>query len=339
MPEPASGLSLSVSLSLPPDKMRNTEMKAVHCHAGQVEVREVPEPRGEGVRLRVRSAGICGSDLHMLASGFELQAILGHEMAGELDDGRPVAVEPLVPCGQCAPCRGGDYQLCERGPAMVMGVGRNGGMAELLRVPERSLVALPSGVALADACLIEPLAVALHGLRRAGFRPDQRVAVIGGGAIGQCAAAAAAASGAEVKVWARHDAQRQAAERVGARLGTGGDECFDLVIDAAGSTSALEQAVELAGPGATLLLLASYWEGLHLNGFGVCMKELRLVAAAMYGDSGHGRDIDAAAALLARRPQLGQALITHRFPLDAAQEAFDTASNRAAGAIKVVLEP
>lgn len=312
-------------------------MKAVHCHAGHVQVREVEPPSGEGVRVHVRSAGICGSDLHLINGNFELNVILGHEMAGVLDDGRAVAVEPLVPCGQCAPCRGGDYQLCQSGPSMVMGVGRNGGMAEQIKVPERSLVPLPSGVPVQDACLIEPLAVALHGLRLAGFRPNQRVAVIGGGAIGQCAAAAAVAAGAEVHLWARHDSQRGAAERLGVRLE--GEGSFDLVVDAAGTDSALQQAVELAAAGGTLLLLASYWGGLSLNGFGVSMKELKLVAASMYGASGGRRDIDAAAALLARHPAIGSALITHRFPLDAAAEAFAIAANRAAGAIKVVLEP
>ena len=93
--------------------------------------------------------------------------MLGHEVAGVTDDGTPVAVEPLSPCGACAPCVRGDYNLCERGPRIIHGVGRDGGMADEMRVPARALVRLPAGVALRDACLVEPLAVVLHGLRRA----------------------------------------------------------------------------------------------------------------------------------------------------------------------------
>jgi threonine dehydrogenase-like Zn-dependent dehydrogenase len=85
-------------------------------------------------------------------------------------------------------------------------------------------------------------------------------------------------------------------------------------------------------------LLATYWEGLELNGFLLSMKEVKVIAASMYSRHGTIRDIDAAAALMARRPEIAQSLITHRLPLDAAVEAFAIAGNRSE-AIKVVLEP
>src|SRR5512145_1960522 len=173
-------------------------MRAVRASGKTVEVVERPVPAGEGVRVRVRAAGICGSDLHMVAGRFLGDVVLGHEVAGVTDDGTPVAIEPLSPCGACAACVRGDYNLCERGPRMIHGVGCDGGMADELRVPARALVRLPAGVALGDASLVEPLAVVLHGLRRAGLRGGERVAVVGGGAIGLCAVAAARAAGAEV---------------------------------------------------------------------------------------------------------------------------------------------
>jgi threonine dehydrogenase-like Zn-dependent dehydrogenase len=312
-------------------------VRAVRAAAGSVRVVDVPPPAGPGVRVRIRSAGICGSDLHMLAAGFPIAGTLGHEMAGVTDDGTPVAIEPIVPCGACASCAAGDTELCERGPAMVMGTALDGGMADELRVPERCLVPLPSAVAPRDACLVEPLAVALHGLRRARLGARERVSVVGGGALGLLAVAAARAAGAEVRLAARHDAQREA----GARLGAGPTrDGSDLVIEAAGTKAALEQAVALARPGGRLLLLATYWSGMELPGFALCMKEVNVIPASMYGRAPGGpRDIDAAAALLAVRPEIAPALITHRFPLDAAPEAFRTAADRAAGAIKVVLEP
>ena len=296
----------------------------------------VPRPQGDGVRVRIRSAGICGSDLHMLDSGFPIAHTLGHEMAGELSDGTPVAIEPIVFCGACDSCARGAYNLCRSGPAILMGVGLDGGMAEEVRVPARCLVELAGGVAVADACLVEPLAVVVHGLRRAAVAPPQRIAVIGGGTIGLCAVAAARASGVEVGLEARHENQREAGARLGAREMSGE---YDAVVDCAGSKSALDAAVEWCRPGGTLLLLATYWDGLELPGFRVCLKELRVVPASLYARHGGARDIDAAADLLATEPEIARAIITHRLPLDAAREAFELARDRKKGAIKVVLEP
>ena len=189
-------------------------MRAVRCVDGEPAVLEVDRPAGDGVRVRVASAGICGSDLHLVS--WNLRSTLGHEVAGTLEDGTPVAIEPITPCGE----------------------------------------------------------------------------------------------------------------------GT-----YDVVIDAAGSTDALARAAELCRPGGKIVLLGTYWEPAELPGLAVTMPEIGLVPASMYGRIGASRDIDVAALLLARRPEVADAVITHRFSLDGAAEAFATAQDRAAGAIKVVLEP
>jgi threonine dehydrogenase-like Zn-dependent dehydrogenase len=310
-------------------------LRAVRCSGGSVEVVEVPAPRGDGVRVRIRSAGICGSDLHLIER-FAPKVTLGHELAGVTPDGTPVAIEPLLPCGACPACAAGDYNRCAKGPAIVMGSGRDGGMSDEVVVPERCLVPLPAGLAPSDACLVEPLAVAVHGLRRARLSGGARVAVIGGGSIGLCAVAVASHAGAHVALEARHDAQRAAGERLGARAPAGS---HDLVVDAAGTPAALARAVELCRPGGTLLLLATYWSGLALPGFAVCLKEVSVVPASMYAREGGSRDVEVAAAILAARPGIATAIVTHRLPLDAAREAFAAAADRAGGAIKVVLEP
>jgi threonine dehydrogenase-like Zn-dependent dehydrogenase len=301
-----------------------------------VRVVQVPPASGEGVRVGIRSAGICGSDLHLVAGGTPLPRTLGHEMAGITRDGTPVAIEPLLACGRCARCREGAINLCDLGPGTILGVAHDGGMADELVVPERCLVRLPAGLEPEDACLAEPLGVAVHGMWRAGLRGDQRVAVVGAGSIGLCAVAAATTAGAEVGLVARHETQREAGRRLGAGEAQGG---CDLVVDAAGTASALSRAVELCRPGGTLLLLATYWEGLELPGFALCMKEVNVVPASLYGRHGATRDFDVAAGILAARPEIAEILITHRFPLDAAAEAFAAAADRASGAIKVVLEP
>jgi L-iditol 2-dehydrogenase len=312
-------------------------MKAVRYENGAVRVVEAPPPSGDGVRVRVSACGICGSDLAMLDGGFPIEGIPGHEIAGTLADGTPVAIEPVDPCGVCELCREGNHQVCRRIPDVIYGVGRNGGMAEELIVPARCLVALPRGLDPRHAALVEPLAVAVHGMRRARLRGGERVAIVGGGAIGLCATAAAVAAGCRVSLAARHDRQREVGARLGALALAPGE--VDVAIDCAGTTESLAQCADALRPNGTLLLLAAAWGPMQLPGFTFVAKELALTVASMYGRSAQGRDVDSAAALLAAKPALGELLITHRFPLEAAAEAFRTARDRRAGAIKVVLEP
>ena len=311
-------------------------MKSVRCSGGVVEVVEVPAPVRSGVRVRIRSAGICGSDLHLIAGGIDLPHTLGHELAGVLADGREVAIEPLVPCGECDLCATDAYNLCRTGAGMILGIGLDGGMAEEIVVPERCLVPLARGVSTRDACLVAPLAIAVHGLRAIGLRAEDRVAVVGAGTIGLCAVTYAAGFAAEVGLHARHDAQAEAGERLGARPIAGE---YDLVVECAGSASGIRRAVRLCRPGGRLLLLATYWGGLELPAIEFAMKEIRVVPSSLYAVAQDRRDIDLAAELLAMRPELPGLLISHRYPLDAAVEAFRIANDRKAGAIKVVLEP
>ena len=310
-------------------------MRGVYFNNGEVELREVGGVTGDGVRVRVRSIGICGSDLHMLELKFPLKCIVGHEVAGVLDDGTPVAVEPISPCNECSYCRSGDYNLCRSAAATLLGVGRDGCMTEELRMPERSLVHLPSNVDVKDACLVEPLAVAVHGLRKAGLTSGQRVAVIGGGTIGLCAVAAAADGGRVVGLAAWYEHQIAAGKRLGA---VPVDGKYNLVVECTGAKDALKQAVDLCCAGGRVLLLGTYWEGVTLSML-VMLKEIMVVSSYMYSASGAARDFDVAATLLSRHPEIARALITHRFPLSEAKQAFAVARDRKAGAIKVVLEP
>jgi threonine dehydrogenase-like Zn-dependent dehydrogenase len=309
-------------------------MRAVKAVDGAATLVDQAWPDQEGLTVKVASAGICGSDLHLL--DWNVPVVLGHEMAGTLPDGTPVAIEPLDPCWACEACTSGAYNLCRLGPTMVLGVGRDGGLAEACAVPERAVTRLPTGTDLADACLIEPLAVAVHAVRRGSVSSAQRVAVVGGGSLGQLALVAAQACGAEVSMEARHHAQAEVARQLGAGSVSEG---YDVVIEAAGTASALARAVELCRPGGTVVAVGSYWEEPLMPALDMGMREITLVPSSMYGRSGPTRDFDSAAALLAVRPELPDLVITHRFPLDAAAEAFAAARDRAGGAIKVVVEP
>lgn len=312
-------------------------MKAIRCKDHKACLHHVDAPQGEGIRIKVASAGICGSDLHMLAMGFPIPFTLGHEIAGFTPNGTPVAIEPLAYCGHCEFCARGDYNLCTRGGEMVIGVGSDGGMAEELIVPEHCLVPLPASVSAKDACLVEPLSVAVHGLARVALGHNDRIAVIGGGTIGLCAVAIARLASQHVDLAARHAAQKEAGEKLGASLNVTGD--YDLVIDCAGTSDSIAEAVRLCKPGATLLLLATYWGGLTLPAFEVGMKQLKIITSSSQARSGLTRDVDIAASALAKNPAIASTLITHRFPLEAVEEAFAVANDRASGAIKVTFNP
>ena len=311
-------------------------MRAVHYVDGKVLVQDAPEPSSDGVRVHVTAVGICGTDLHMFKMGFPIPVIPGHEIGGVLDDGTPVSIEPLLPCGKCPQCKTGDYNMCVRIPDIILGLGADGGMTEQVMVPERCLVYLPANVAAKDACLIEPMAVALQGLRKAGLNGDMRVAVIGAGVIGLCAVAAVSESGAQVSLSARHPHQVKAGEKLGA---TPMEGTYDLVVECAGSDSALKQAIKLCRPNGRLLLLSNYWDGVDFPLTAAAMKGITIHTAMMYAISSVGRDFDLAAALLSRNPQIAKILITHRMPLEDAARGYEIAADRKAGAIKVVLEP
>jgi threonine dehydrogenase-like Zn-dependent dehydrogenase len=187
---------------------------------------------------------------------------------------------------------------------------------------------------------VEPLAVAVHGIRRAGIDGSMRVLVVGGGSIGLAAVAAARATRAPVALVARHPAQIAAGRLLGAEIvesGAGGD--YDVVLECADSASAIATACEAIRPGGKLVMLASSWGALELPGLVVAAKELEIVVSTMYGRAGSVRDVEAAATILAEREEVAQALISHRFPLAKAADAFAMARDRKAGAIKVVLEP
>jgi len=313
-------------------------MHAVRVIDNQINVVEVdlPDPN-DGVVVRVGSAGICGSDLSMIDLGWAPAVTMGHEIAGWTPDGTAVAIEPTVPCGTCDQCHDGRYHLCSMAPFTAVGVGRDGGWAEWVTVPERCLVRLPVGVEVADACLVEPLAVALHGLDLVNHEPGQRTAIVGAGTIGLSTLAVVTSRGGQADVVARHDHQRSAVESLSGSIETEGD--YDLVVETAGTGEALAHAVRLAKPSGTVLLLSMHWTSTPTPGVGMWMKEVRLLPSMMYCSGAAGREIDQAAAVLAQNPGIGPAIITHRFPLEAAPEAFATARNRAAGSIKVVLEP
>jgi threonine dehydrogenase-like Zn-dependent dehydrogenase len=295
---------------------------------------DVPEPGGEGVKVKVVSSSICGSDIHMMAMDILEGHIIGHEFAGVTPDGRAVAIEPLGGCGHCSYCEEGHLIHCEAGISL-MGVTGDGGMAEYVTVPASHLVELPSGLDIHIASLVEPLAVAVHGLDRARVRESDRVLIIGAGPIGLAVGAVLRARGIPYDMVARYAHQQVAAEKLGASLNPSGH--YGVVMDAVGSATSLRESVQWIKPMGRIGLVGIFWEAVALEPE-FCGKEPELIPSAGYHCKSTNRNFEEAGRILHGRPDISQALVTHRFPLDGVTEAFATAADRSGGAIKVVFD-
>jgi threonine dehydrogenase-like Zn-dependent dehydrogenase len=301
-----------------------------------IRVVDVPLPDHPGTRVRVRSAGICGSDLEMVRTGLAA-GTLGHEIAGVLDDGTEVAVHPFVPCGACVQCLNGRPQLCRDATATMLGVFTDGGMADEIVVPESCVVPLPPSVEVKDASIVEPLAVALHACNRAGIEAGMRVGIVGAGTIGLLCGAVARHLDADVAIVARHAAQQRAAEALGLAVGAPRD--CEVVFEAAGTSSGFDDAVRASRRAGTIALVSTTWEAIPISFLNAQMREVTIVPAFVYGEAHGHREFDTAATISAAHPEIAPAVITHRFGLDDAPRAFEVAHDRVHGAIKVVLHP
>jgi 2-desacetyl-2-hydroxyethyl bacteriochlorophyllide A dehydrogenase len=339
-------------------------MIAAFCVASNAfELREVARlvPRAGEVVVRVRSCGICGSDLHFFCGGFPPPPVCpGHEISGEVADsgdgvvsvraGDRVAIEPLVVCRECWACRTGDYQLCRQ--LRILGTMADGGFAEYVRVPAYAVFALPAAVDFEVGALTEPLAVAVHGVRLAGVRLGQRVLVLGAGTIGLLSVAAAKAAGAaDVWVTARHAHQGAAAAALGAtRVFAGADaaaelsalahqEPIDVVVETVGGAAdTLNDAVQSVRPAGCVVVLGVFTTTPSLNALALILKEVRIVGSLTYGRPGPRADFDVALQLLAEQPERFGRLITQRFPLAEIAQGFAAAADKRSGSIKVAIQ-
>ena len=177
------------------------------------------------------------------------------------------------------------------------------------------------------ACLVEPLAVALHGVHRAGVVAGTRVLVIGAGPIGLCAVAAARCRrGRRSTCWPADPARiagRPSGSAPARRSGTD----YDVVLDAAGTQSSLDQAIERVRPGGTIGVLANFWEPVAV-GMGLQIKEVTLVPSFTYGHHHQGSEFDQAVQILVDIPDLAGRSSPTASPWTMAAEAFRVAADR-----------
>lgn len=333
-------------------------MKAVvWTPEGAIAVAEVPTPEpGPGwVRVRVAGAGICGSDLHAYRGRYARAGIPGHEIGGTIDatgertglaPGTPVAVEPVAGCGECAHCTERNPWHCRQ--RQFFGGIPPGGMAEFIVVPEQCLHALPAGVSPPAGALAEPLAVATRGIHQGRVRSGENVVILGAGTVGLVTIIAARAAGASVFITARHPSQRAMAERLGATVFADAEEAqgalsgieVGCVIETVGGRAAtISEAVQLASPGARIVVLGVFEGKPGIPALSLTLKEVELVGSICYGWHEGRREFAEAVELLGRQVELLEGLVTHRFPLERAAEAFSTAADKSTGSIKVQLRP
>lgn len=253
-----------------------------------VEARAKPVPGPGEVVIRVAACGVCGSDLHATDEGVFLQepgTVLGHEFSGDVvasgDDsvaiGARVTAVPVNPCGECRDCREGYTMLCAQNKITgLAGQAVPGAYAEYVKVPARYVVPLPDGVTYEEGAMVEPLAVGLHAVNKAGIAVGDRVLVIGAGPIGLSVTSFAKIAGAgQVVVSERAPARLTAATAFGADavidagatpdIGAAFAEIAggppDVIFDCVGVPGMIQSAINLSRARGTIVVV------------GVCMKE------------------------------------------------------------------
>ena len=308
-------------------------MRAVTSSNGSVFVGDHEEPTGAGELITVTSVGICGSDLHLVASGLS-GVILGHEFGGFTADGRLVAVRPTGECGSCQQCKSGFPHTCHQAAASLHGTSINGGLAEFVRVEPSRLVPVPSGTDPATVGLVEPLAVVIHGISRVSITKGMSALVVGSGSIGLLTAAVLADKGINVDIVCRHPHQFEAAEKLGVNAVAKPSSDYDVSFDAVCTQESLDICFNATRPRGDVVEFGMVWGSIQLKNQ-MMLKEISLVPSIFYNHNHEQNDFEDAVDMLVRHPELTGTLVTHRFSLEDSAHAFTVANDRQAGAIKV----
>lgn len=318
-------------------------MRAVVAHGpGDFRTADVPEP-ATAVVVEVEAAGVCAAD-RMLWTGRHPWGSLawpftpGHELLGRLviSDGRVpvgtrVTAEVKIPCGTCAACRRDEPHLCPHGAHLGSGV--DGAFAERVGLPAGALVhAVPEALTTKQAVLAEPMACALHAVRRAGVQAGDRVAVAGVGGLGALAVHAARAEGAtSVTAVVRTEDKLRLAQRLGYDAATASPAAaaYDVVIDLSGSVDAVELLLDAVRPGGRVGVYGVYDRPLTLD----------LNAVAEFGElrlsGGHLAPYCFPGAIDLLGQVDGDTVVTGVHPLDRVADALDKPAPR----LKEIVRP
>lgn len=324
-----------------------------------------PEPGPNEVLVRVRACGICGSDVHGFdgSTGRRLPPlIMGHEASGEVaaigSDVRGfkerdrVTFDSMVSCGQCAYCRRGAVNLCDR--RQVLGVScnefrRDGAFAEYVKVPQHIVVRLPDSVSFEHAAMVEPISVALHAVNITPVLLGDTGLVVGAGMIGLLALQCLRLAGCgRVFVTDLDDARLKLAMDLGAAetfnpksrdvtqaiLERTGGRGVDVAMEAVGATEPIQTAVACVRKGGTVTLIGNIKPAIELPLQAVVTREIRL-----QGSCASSNDYAACVDLLSRGAIRVDPLITATAPLDEGQRWFERLYSHEPNLLKVILRP
>lgn len=334
--------------------------QALYTGSGTIEVRDgdAGQPGAGQVRVDVAYTGICGTDLHIFHGDMDAriggESVIGHEMSGRIaalgpgvtgwSVGDPVTVMPLDWCGECPACLAGDWHVCQR--LTFIGIDSPGAMQQSWVVPERTLVRLPDDISLEHAALVEPTAVAVHDVRRAGVAAGERVLVVGGGPVGLLIAVVARHAGADVVLVETDEYRRQLAQRLSFRTldpatddvpaevdtwtgGAGARVAFEV----SGAEAGLVTAVESLAVRGRLCLVAIHVRPRPVDLHRFFWRELSLIGARLYQRD----DFEQAVALVADGTIPAADLISRVDPLTGAAGAF-TALAAKGSVMKVLID-
>ena len=319
---------------------------AAYTGSSTIEIRDIEptEPAAGEVRIRVAYVGLCGTDLHIIHGNMDARVTtpltFGHEMSGTIDAlgsgvtgwsvGDAVTVMPLEWDGTCPACLAGNTHICQN--LNFIGIDSPGALQELWNVPADTLVRVPAGTALDAAALVEPVAVAVHDVRRSELQPGDKAVVIGGGPIGVLIATVARNFGGEVAVIELDPQRRAQIEALGfttldpretdqvawVEQWTGGAGA-DIVFEVSGAAAAVLGATDLAKVRGTIVVVAIHPTPREINLQRVFWRELRLLGARVY----QRVDFETAIELIADGVIPTELMITRIVPLAETRAAFD----------------
>jgi 2-desacetyl-2-hydroxyethyl bacteriochlorophyllide A dehydrogenase len=304
-----------------------------------------PTPPAPGeVRIAVAYTGLCGTDLHIFHGNMDARVtrplVFGHEMSGTIEAlgdgvegwaaGDVVTVMPLRWDGTCPACRAGHSHICQN--LVFVGIDSPGSLQQFWNVPAELLVRVPDGLGLQHAALAEPVAVAVHDVRRSELVAGDRAVVIGGGPIGVLIATVARHAGAEVVVIEPEARRREQIAGLGfATLdpmatdqvawveqwtdGAGADVVFEV----SGAAVAVRGATALAKVRGTIVVVAIHPTPREIDLQRLFWRELRLLGARVYQRA----DFETAVELLRDGVIPADLLITRVVPLSQTRDAFD----------------
>lgn len=314
------------------------------------------EESSSDIRIKVAYGGICGTDM-MIYLGKHPRAkpplIMCHEFAGTIDTdpsgkyqpGQPVVVNPLIMCGSCYACRNGLSHICAT--LGLVGIDRDGGFAEYVNVPPDMVRAIPEKLPLAEAALIEPLAVGVHAVRASELTIGDKTVVLGAGPVGIMTAQVARLAGAQVRVTERSEKRIQIARRLGFEVldssqgdivppllaATGGDG-YPVVFETAGVQATIDDTTRLVRPGGQILQVGMPKTPPVVDYTRLIFREIRVKPIRVYRQE----DFNTAIALAASGHLDLRQPVTHILPLQELGYAMELA-HQATGSCKILLSP